>query len=207
MLKFAHVRSLCRPAYLWQLLCHYKVYTVARTEPVLLGCRTNGRDLLWRMSRWAEHLAGCIDEMQEAWDARFDRNSLPHVFTDRVTGSIDTFPIYINRPPNALQRQYYNGKYGGHVLKVMRTGAHRSAYMRTGAHFCSSLLCLLCLARCRQCVTTAGTSCGTVDRTSVSRMMCAFSVRIRPLCSVERSSWATRRTWAIRCLSHRIRWR
>jgi hypothetical protein len=89
-----------------------------------MGRRSSGRTYLFRIHVWATHLAACIDEMQEAWDARFDNNRLPHVFNDRVTGSIDTFPIYIQRPPNALQRQYYNGKYGGHVLKV------KSAHVR-----------------------------------------------------------------------------
>ena len=73
----------------------------------------------------------------QAWDERFNNNRLPHVFSDRVTGSIDTFPIYITRPPNALQRQYHNGKYGGHVLKV------KSARVRTSAHGCARMRIIL----------------------------------------------------------------
>jgi len=78
----------------------------------MLRRKGNARYFLHSVSRWAEHLAGRIDEMQLAWDEQFNNNRLPHVFSDRVTGSIDTFPngIYITRPPNELQRQYYNGK-------------------------------------------------------------------------------------------------
>lgn len=98
---------------------HYKVYPVSRSEPYLLGAKHSGRHFLDRVNHWADHLAGVIDEMQEAWDQRHDEgNRLPHVFDNKVTGSIDTFPIYINRPPNCVQRKYYNGKYGGHVVKV-----------------------------------------------------------------------------------------
>jgi hypothetical protein len=159
------VRSLYRPVHLWLLLCHYKVYPVSRTEPDLLSRKGSGRNFLWRMYGWAKHLAQSIDEMQVAWDARFNNNRLPHIFNDMVTGSIDTFPIYIQRPPNALQRQYYNGKYGGHVLKVKcaqeRLYALTSADERTLAHACYCLT----VVRCRRCAIIAETLCGTVGRT------------------------------------------
>jgi hypothetical protein len=53
------------------------------------------------------------------WDARFNPgNHLPHTFGSQVTGSIDSYPIFISRPPARVQRLYYNGKYAGHVMKV-----------------------------------------------------------------------------------------
>jgi hypothetical protein len=61
-----------------------------------------------------------IDELGEAWDRRKDpENQLPHVFGRQVVGSVDSFPIIINRPKKGnLQRFFYNGKYACHVVKV-----------------------------------------------------------------------------------------
>lgn len=61
-----------------------------------------------------------INELDEAWEKRHEiGNSLPHVFGRSIVGSIDTFPILINRPSkNNLQRLFYNGKYASHVVKV-----------------------------------------------------------------------------------------
>jgi hypothetical protein len=42
---------------------------------------------------------------------------LPHVFPRSVSGSVDSFPIIINRPKKN-QNVFYNGKYGCHVVKV-----------------------------------------------------------------------------------------
>jgi hypothetical protein len=65
-------------------------------------------------------LAQVIDELTEAWeDRKHPSNQLPHVFERSVTGSIDSFPIIINRPQGGnMQRLFYNGKYGCHVVKV-----------------------------------------------------------------------------------------
>ena len=66
------------------------------------------------------YLSSVIDELDEAWDRRKEAsNALPHVFARSVSGSIDTFPIVINRPSTGnLQRLFYNGKYACHVVKV-----------------------------------------------------------------------------------------
>ena len=65
-------------------------------------------------------MAAVINELDEAWDLRKEPgNELPHVFTRQVTGCIDSFPIMVNRPKKGnLQRLFYNGKYGCHVVKV-----------------------------------------------------------------------------------------
>lgn len=67
-------------------------------------------------------LADNIDELGEAWVHRNDaENAIPHVFARSVTGAVDSFPIMINRPKTGnLQRIFYNGKYGCHVVKVRR---------------------------------------------------------------------------------------
>jgi hypothetical protein len=107
------------PRYLFLLLLHYKLYPITRTQRQVMGIPSHGWSFSWRMHKWEEHLAGCIDELQEAWNARNQEdNHLPHVFDPKVVGCIDTFPIEINRPPAAHQRQYYNGKYAKHVVKV-----------------------------------------------------------------------------------------
>jgi hypothetical protein len=66
------------------------------------------------------YLASVVNELDEAWDRRKEPgNELPHVFGRSVTGSIDSFPIIINRPEEGnLQRFFYNGKYACHVVKV-----------------------------------------------------------------------------------------
>ena len=66
------------------------------------------------------YLAQVINELDEAWDRRLEMdNALPHVFSRKVTGSIDSFPIIINRPLKGnVQRHFYNGKYACHVVKV-----------------------------------------------------------------------------------------
>jgi len=80
------------------------------------------RKQLHLLHTWEKHLASVIDEMQHEWDARFDAsNTLPHVFDSKVTGSIDTFPIEIQRPSDGSQAQYYNGKYKKHIVKVCDT--------------------------------------------------------------------------------------
>jgi len=80
---------------------------------------TDFRSHLKLLHKWEKHLASVINEMQQEWDARFiANNQLPHVFDHLVTGSIDTFPIEIQRPSDGSQAQYYNGKYKKHIVKV-----------------------------------------------------------------------------------------
>jgi hypothetical protein len=110
-----------RPEYLFDLLCYYKVYPVSRTSCALYlsNSAVNFRGQLDMLHKWEKYLASVIDEMQHEWDARFDvRNRLPHVFDSRVTGSVDSFPIEIQRPSDGTQAQYYNGKYKKHIVKV-----------------------------------------------------------------------------------------
>jgi hypothetical protein len=66
-------------------------------------------------------LAEVIDELSAAWDDRYNiENELPHVFSRRVIGSIDSFPIIVHRPKGRdnAQRWLYQGKYATHVVKV-----------------------------------------------------------------------------------------
>jgi hypothetical protein len=106
-----------RPIYLWKLLHYYKIYPIIRAAPV--NGHKDGRNYMFDIHKWEEHLSAMIDELQPVWDARFNPgNHLPHTFGSQVTGSIDSYPIFISRPPARVQRLYYNGKYAGHVMKV-----------------------------------------------------------------------------------------
>jgi hypothetical protein len=110
----------CRPTDLWKLLVHYKLYPIARIEHLLMSKAYNSRNYLSRLHRHAQYLAEVIDEMRPAWEHRLDAdNQLPHQFDAMVTGSIDTFPIYIQTPPQEHRKLHYNGsKYKSFVLKV-----------------------------------------------------------------------------------------
>jgi hypothetical protein len=113
----------CSVEKLFDLLAWYKVYPVCRASGGLMMSIRPGdtwRDHVHRIQRWSAWLAGQVDELQRAWDARFDpANELPHVFHRLVTGSIDSFPIIINRPSApGVQRRFYSGKYKQHVAKV-----------------------------------------------------------------------------------------
>ena len=80
-----------------------------------------------------------MDEVPTAWNARQgEHNRLPHLFSSHVTGSVDTFPVYVSRPKNAWwQKKLYNGKYGANVnthdLRILtfRECAH---YAHLGGH-------------------------------------------------------------------------
>lgn len=113
------------------LLAYYKLYPVSRASLAVFGAR-NWRKLVGKIHGWEQYLASAVSELDTVWASRNDAsNALPHVFDEKVTGSIDTFPIEINRPPNDVQRLFYNGKYAKHVVKVRLSLA--SANERQGA--------------------------------------------------------------------------
>ena len=77
--------------------------------------------IIWRMRQTEKYLADAMNEVQPVWDNRGgDHNSLPHLFSSDVTGSIDTFPVYVARPKNSWwQKKLYNGKYGNaHFIRL-----------------------------------------------------------------------------------------
>ena len=103
------------PKKLASLFKYYKTYPVKRAfESSTSTSHYNSLDT------YETHLASVIDELHDLWRHRFRiDNRLPHLFPRTTTGCIDTFPIYISRPDRAdVQRAFYNGKYGGHVIKV-----------------------------------------------------------------------------------------
>jgi hypothetical protein len=115
-----------KPIYLWWLFSFYKLYPVTRAFPLVHGgCFRSPQRFLSRLYVWERHLASVIDELSAAWDGRWHpANALPHVFARTVTGSVDTFPILINRPSHG-QSIFYNGKYKAHVVKVQGVCDHR----------------------------------------------------------------------------------
>jgi hypothetical protein len=102
-----------KPVRLYHLFVFYKLYPVARACNQVFGTTIHAYNrFLSRLYVYERYLSSVIEELREAWDNRLgERNRLPHAFGPHVTGSIDTFPINVNRPKDALhQRLLYNGK-------------------------------------------------------------------------------------------------
>lgn len=148
---------------------YYKIYPVARAGSIMYHAGGDFRHKLAAIHMYEKHLASVIDELAHLWDARFDpSNRLPHVFDNMVTGSVDTFPIVILRP-KVGQRNYYNGKYKQHVVKVstyryVSLSDNKPRYISLTVALCCSFM--LVVRRCRQSATTRVTSSGTPVRTS-----------------------------------------
>jgi len=78
---------------------------------------------------------------ENAWRNRGSpENRLPHIFSPSVhgeqyfrfngyKGSVDTKPIYIERPQK-FQEYFYSGKYSHHVLKILLLTDNRGVPMR-----------------------------------------------------------------------------
>jgi len=106
---------LSHPCCLYLLLNYYRFYPMAKEHRLIYGVQQ--RDVI----RWENYLATVIEELQDAWNNRVSpENALPYIFPINVTGSIDTFPIYIRRPKHSgFQSAMYNGgKYRKHIVKV-----------------------------------------------------------------------------------------
>jgi hypothetical protein len=109
------------PIKLYQLLLYYKLYPTKRQFQLLFGpAGKHYSRFQGRLLSYAQYLSGTLNELTGPWtDRHSPDNRLPHLFNHRVTGCIDSFPIYVTRPTDAdWQYALYNGKYKGHVLKV-----------------------------------------------------------------------------------------
>lgn len=101
--------------HLYNLLLYYKMYPNHRLCFLIFDTlSTKHLRIIARMRRTEEYLAVAMDEVKGAWDARHGpHNELPHLFPRKVTGCLDTFPVFISRPKNSWwQTAMYNGKYG-----------------------------------------------------------------------------------------------
>jgi hypothetical protein len=70
-----------------------------------------------------------MNDMNDVWNRRHDMiNRIPHLFQNMLSGSIDTFPVVVQRPTDKKTSSYlYNGKYKKHVLKVQMMCDHSGA--------------------------------------------------------------------------------
>jgi hypothetical protein len=116
------------PQNLLSLFKFYKHYPIRRFFHHFFGKKARSPNWFYsnRLKKWESHLASVINELDPVFDQRFlPHNHLPHVFSRNVTGSIDSFPICVVRPKSpAWQRQFYNGKYKAHVVKVQAMCDH-----------------------------------------------------------------------------------
>jgi hypothetical protein len=127
---------------LYQLLYFYRHYPTARSFLVAYGCSARAYSrYLHKIYKYEQHLSSVINEIRHAWTNRLDgHNHLPHVFGPDVTGSIDTFPVYVVRPVDThWQRCLYNGKYGGHVAKVQVVSDHRGSVIWWSGPHCGTI--------------------------------------------------------------------
>jgi hypothetical protein len=126
---------------LYNLFMYFKLYPITRAFHATFHHYRQGW-FLSQLHHHASYLASVIDELSSTWNARaFACNRLPQPFDVGVVGCIDTFPIYVSRPRNAAwQSHLYNGKYKGHVVKVIST--------TTQAIFCCVFNCSNCCGVC-----------------------------------------------------------
>jgi hypothetical protein len=132
-----------RRKHLFNLLVFYKMYPNNRLLFLILDTRSQKeRVILTRMRQTEAYLASRMDEVDTAWAARNgDHNRLPHMFDEHVTGSLDTFPVYVSRPKDSWwQTKLYNGKYGTcHAFfRSTRISASHAyplpSFLRSGGH-------------------------------------------------------------------------
>jgi hypothetical protein len=91
-----------------KVLVYLRTYPTTRAHAALNGWASR-RNMQWKIKLYMNHLYSVVNELDGAWQNRWNQaNIIPTTFHDRVTGCLDSFPIYINRP-KAGQRLYYNG--------------------------------------------------------------------------------------------------
>ena len=103
---------------MYDLFFFFKVYPNDRQlEFYTEQDRRNKKRLL---NQQTKYLAETMNEVNQRFPQRFsDANKIPHIFPPLVAASVDTFPVYVNRPKSSIwQKKLYNGKYKGHVIKV-----------------------------------------------------------------------------------------
>jgi hypothetical protein len=106
--------STCR-RHLYNLLVFYKCYSVQSVMHLQFDRGgSSSKAAIMRVRRTEHYLANRMNGVAIAWGMRHQhRNHLPHYFHKKVTASLDTFPVYVNRPRDGwLQKKLYNGKYG-----------------------------------------------------------------------------------------------
>ena len=120
-----HVPLSVRPVYrdrLWHLLLHFKMYPRFRQTSTIKDVPL--ATTFDRLERDTTALARCMERtIGESWAQRHAIHQRPRdvdvAFGPDLLGSLDTMPIYLNRPTcPVLRRATYSGKYKACVLKV-----------------------------------------------------------------------------------------
>ena len=100
------------------LMDHLKNYTTYRSSAYYYRKNSYGSQCS-QLKVFLNHLFIVVNELDSGWAQRNRPSN--EVFSEGlggiVTCSLDTFPIYIQRP-GQNQELFYNGKYKRHILKV-----------------------------------------------------------------------------------------
>jgi hypothetical protein len=105
----------------FQVMHYLRKYPTLREWKVLYGetNHSNIRKMLGR--RIAALYRRLMPVLRESWSRRHEQvNPCSDYFDGDILGSIDTFPIYVNRPVNSFwQTCFYQGKYKVSVLLLL----------------------------------------------------------------------------------------
>jgi hypothetical protein len=105
---------------LFMLMSYAKQYPTVRVQANRVGGCAKGFGFeVTKVTAGFKYLASVVNELEEPIACRHEvHNTIPHVFTASVVGSIDTFPWRVQRRKGYMrQRILYAGKYKCHVLK------------------------------------------------------------------------------------------
>jgi len=108
-------------------LLHYlKTYPTHRDWAFRHQQTRDHRNLIRIIRKHTAYLAARMNDIELAWQGRFSpENKLPHLFDNRVTGSIDTFHIRVLRPKHKTWRRVTrNGKHRCYCMKVQMAVDH-----------------------------------------------------------------------------------
>ena len=99
---------------LFMLMSYEKQYPTVRGQANRVGgCAKGFGFKVTKVTAGFKYLASVVNKLQEPIARRHEvHNTIPHVFTASVVGSIDTFPWWVQRRKGYMrQRILYAGKY------------------------------------------------------------------------------------------------
>ena len=117
---------------LFSLLKFAKTYPTVRVHASRLGGAQLGYGYdSTKINQQFEYLASVVNELAEPLRRRHEsHNRIPRLFSRNVIGSVDTFPLRVQRRKGYMrQRVLYAGKYKCHVLKFQAVVDNSGNYL------------------------------------------------------------------------------